>query len=109
MKDYALPPDYQRTLERPNKIPAPKPARPPKQEEAVTENDPERADLDTYWAALTPDEQTAFEEEAVKLADRFLLGQYQAGREAQGMVYRSARQLILDQHIRRTLAASKAA
>lgn len=47
-----------------------------------------------------------FEEEAVRMTDKFLAAQYRAGEKGGGSLFRAARQAILDQHIRRKLAAA---
>lgn len=64
----------------------------------------ERQPLDEFWNSLTVDQQSKFEEEAVKSTDKFFADQYWRGkREGEGTLFRTTRQAIIDQHIRRTL------
>ena len=108
-KDYALPPDYQKTLCAARKSAPAKVQRLAKPADAPLSKDDRREELDAYWSSLTAEEQASFEEDAVKLADKFLATQYLEGKETRGVVFRSVRQLIIDQHIRRVLATAKAA
>lgn len=69
----------------------------------------ERDELDRYWNALSEDEQQRFEEEALKEAPRFHLGNYRAGKGTQSLLFKTTRQLIIDAHIKRIQGMKKAA
>ncbi len=105
VRDYALPADYVEERERKE---APKPAAPKAKASAkeATVAASDRKKLDAYWSSLSKDEKVRFEEEALRLTDKFLANQYRAGEKSGGSLFRAARQAILDQHIRRKLGGA---
>lgn len=79
------------------------------QKKKAAEENSERELLDSFWNSLSEQEQGEFEEEAVKLADKFLSEQYRKGRGDQGLLFKTVRQSIIDNHIRRKLQLPEAA
>ena len=80
-----------------------------KERKLAAKENSERELLDSFWNRLTQEEQKEFEEEAVKLADKFLSEQYRKGRGEQGLLFKTVRQSIIDSHIRRKLQLPEAA
>lgn len=64
----------------------------------VREEKPDTTAFDTFWAALSENNQDAFEQEAVSSAPSFLQKQYFDGKEARGTLWRVTRQRILVAH-----------
>lgn len=112
-EDYALPPELA-AKDRPQgreegKGAARRPAR-KWSDTAPGEGDAEeRLTLDAFWNDLTDTEREAFEAEAVRMTDKFLAGQYHAGKAEAGTLFKTVRQAIIDQHIRRKLGLANAA
>ena len=104
VRDYAPPADYVEAVSRNQRPKRAAPAARPADREPA-EVGKERAQLDAYWATLSAEEKVRFEEEAVRMTDKFLAAQYRAGEEGGGSLFRAARRAILDQHIRRKLAS----
>jgi hypothetical protein len=101
VKDFAPPADYVEDCRRRER--GKEPARPKAALKESVEVVSDRAELDAYWASLPQDEQERFEEEAVRMADKFLAEQYRSGKRGGGTLFKAVRQTILDQKIRRTL------
>ncbi len=115
-EDYALPKGFETSeqkrerLEKKRREEEARQARLEKQErKQASKANSERDLLDSFWNSLSEDEQEEFEEEAVKLADKFLSEQYRKGRGEQGLLFKTVRQSIIDSHIRRKLQLPEAA
>ena len=80
-----------------------------KEEKEASLANSERELLDSFWQSLGKNKQQEFEEEAVKLADKFLSEQYRKGRGDGGLLFKTVRQSIIDNHIRRKLQLPEAA
>ncbi|MCB0311625.1 MAG: hypothetical protein KDD42_10345, partial [Bdellovibrionales bacterium] len=80
-----------------------------KERKLAAKQNSERELLDSFWNGLNEEEQAEFEDEAVKLADKFLSEQYRKGRGDQGLLFKTVRQSIIDSHIRRKLQLPEAA
>lgn len=66
----------------------------------------ERQVLDQFWDLMTEEQQLAFEKEALQMTDKFFADQYYRGKkEGEGILFRTARQAIIDQHIKRALSS----
>lgn len=115
-EDYALPQGFEskeqkrEKEEKKRKEEALRKAKEAKKERKLAaKQNSERELLDSFWNGLTEEEQAEFEDEAVKLADKFLSEQYRKGRGDQGLLFKTVRQSILDSHIRRKLQLPEAA
>jgi hypothetical protein len=64
----------------------------------------DRDAIDQLWNSLPADEQERIELELVKNAPRFLRESYVEGRKERGLLFRTARQAIIDQYAREKLA-----
>ncbi|MCB0330720.1 MAG: hypothetical protein KDD70_13690, partial [Bdellovibrionales bacterium] len=80
-----------------------------KERKLAAKENSERELLESFWNGLNEEEQAEFEDEAVKLADKFLAEQYRKGRGDQGLLFKTVRQSIIDSHIRRKLQLPEAA
>jgi hypothetical protein len=63
----------------------------------------DRKAIDQFWHSLPADEQARIERELVKSAPKFLRESYMEGREARGLLFKTARQAIIDQYAREKL------
>lgn len=109
-EDYALPKGFEteeekkRKLEDKRRLEEERKAKLAKREiKQVAKKNSQRELLDSFWNSLSDEEREEFEAEALKLADRFLVQQYNKNREEQGLLFRTVRQSIIDGHIRRKL------
>lgn len=81
----------------------PPPPGPP--EHPVKEPDAAAVAFERFWSALSEADRTTFEEAAVSAAPAFFQKQYHDGREAQGTLWRAAREQIVRTHFARSRIA----
>jgi hypothetical protein len=103
--DYALPPELApKPLVQPGAAAS---TRPTIEVEVVPEMPPAKkpSAFEEFWSKLSPDEQVAFEAEAVAAAPVFLRRQYEEGQAGRGSLWQVARGSILKTYFDRTAAA----
>lgn len=75
-----------------------------RQQEAAARSD--REAIDRFWNAIPPDEQSRIERELVVNAPRLLRESYMEGRKERGLLFKTARQAIIDQYVRQELRSA---
>ncbi|BDC49811.1 hypothetical protein F183_A21270 [Bryobacterales bacterium F-183] len=105
--EYPLPDDYVSATKAkvaPVRLTSPQIVQRPRQPEPVND----RAGIDEYWNALPKEDQDRIELELVTNAAPFLKQNYLQGQRERGVLFRTVRQAIIDEHVRRILSDPKA-
>lgn len=80
-----------------------------KRETRFTGRTPEQQKVDSYIAGLSPEETKKVEHDALAIADKFLLRQYDEGKAAGGPLFETCRKLVIERHVQLLLQRKNAA
>ena len=101
--DFALPEDYQGALRAKAKAAIKVvPLRRQVAQSSAAATD--RSAIDAFWNSIPLEEQERIEQDLVREAPLFLRQQYLEGHKERGLLFKTVRQAIIDEHVRKVLA-----